>query len=104
MAQFSSLEQAKTMQADMSAMRSEQQLLQANVLIGQTVELQVDQSTTTTGVVSGVRVVDGTPSSSWTARTTNWRRSAPSPRPYSRSDSRPAYEFLLFQCFRKLPG
>lgn len=61
MAQFSSLEQAKTMQADMAAMRSEQQLLQANVLIGQTVELQVDKNTTATGIVSAVRVVDGTP-------------------------------------------
>lgn len=61
MAQFSSLEQAKSMQNNIAAMRSDQQLLQANVMLGQTVELQVDKDTTTTGIVSAVRVVDGTP-------------------------------------------
>ena len=61
MAQFSSLEQAKTMQSDMAGMRTDQQILQANVMLGQTVELQVDPNTTTTGIVSAVRVVDGAP-------------------------------------------
>jgi flagellar basal-body rod modification protein FlgD len=61
MAQFSSLEQTKSMQSDMAALRTEQQLLQANVLLGQTVELQVDKNTTTTGIVSAVQMDAGTP-------------------------------------------
>jgi flagellar basal-body rod modification protein FlgD len=61
MAQFSSLEQAKTMQTDMAGLLGQQQLLQANVMLGQTVSLQVDKNTTTSGVVSSVNVVDGTP-------------------------------------------
>lgn len=61
MAQFSSLEQSKAMQADMSAMRLEQQLLQASSLIGQTVQLQVDDETATAGIVSSVKIEGGTP-------------------------------------------
>lgn len=61
MAQFSSLEQAKVMQADLAAMRAQQQLLQANALIGQTVQLQADEETIAAGVVSGVSLEAGTP-------------------------------------------
>ena len=61
MAQFSSLEQSKAMQKDMSALRLEQQLLQASALIGQTVQLQIDDKTATAGIVSSVRIEEGTP-------------------------------------------
>lgn len=61
MAQFSALEQSKTMQVDIAGLRSQQQLLQASALLGQTVELQVNQGTTATGVVSAVQIVAGTP-------------------------------------------
>lgn len=61
MAQFSSLEQAKTMQADIAGLRNQQQLLQANALLGQTVGLQVNQDTVAAGVVSAVQIVAGTP-------------------------------------------
>ncbi len=61
MAQFSSLEQAKAMQADMAALRTEQQLLQASALIGETVQVQLDQDTATAGVVEGVKVDAGVP-------------------------------------------
>ncbi len=62
MAQFSSLEQTKTMQTDIAGLRSQQQLLQANALLGQTVGLQVNADTTATGVVTSVKIVDGAPS------------------------------------------
>jgi len=58
MAQFSSLEQAKTMQADIATLRSQNRVLQADALLGQTVELQVDEKTTKTGVVTAVRIDD----------------------------------------------
>jgi flagellar basal-body rod modification protein FlgD len=61
MAQFSSLEQAKTMQTDIAGLRNQQQFLQANSLLGQTVSLQVDQDTAVSGVVSAVQIVGGTP-------------------------------------------
>jgi flagellar basal-body rod modification protein FlgD len=62
MAQFSSLEQSKAMQSDMALLRSEQQLLQANGLIGRAVNLQVGTATTPlTGVVSSVQIEAGTP-------------------------------------------
>lgn len=56
MAQFSSLEQAKTMQADIATLRSQNRVLQADALLGQTVELQVDDKSTKTGVVTAVRI------------------------------------------------
>jgi flagellar hook assembly protein FlgD len=61
MAQFSALEQAKTMQTDMAQMQTSQQLLSANNLLGRTVVLQTGQDTTTTGAVSAVQVQAGTP-------------------------------------------
>lgn len=60
MAQFSALEQTRSMQTDISGLRSDQQLLQANSMIGRTVAIQ-SGSSSVTGVVSGVSLVSGTP-------------------------------------------
>lgn len=61
MAQFTSLEQTKGMEANLSALRSQQDLLQANSMIGRQVALQADANTVVTGVVSSVNVEAGTP-------------------------------------------
>jgi flagellar basal-body rod modification protein FlgD len=61
MAQFSSLEQAKSMQADISKLRNDQELTQANALIGKAVSLQVNSDLTTQGIVSAVQIEAGTP-------------------------------------------
>jgi flagellar basal-body rod modification protein FlgD len=61
MAQFSALEQSKTMQSDMAQMRGDQQFLQAYSLLGQTVSLRVDENTTAEGIVAAVQTVEGTP-------------------------------------------
>lgn len=63
MAQFTSLEQAKTMTSTMTQMRSDQHLIQANEMIGRTVELQPDSATglSVSGVVSGVSMEKGEP-------------------------------------------
>jgi flagellar basal-body rod modification protein FlgD len=61
MASFSSLEQSRSMQQDMAALRAEQQITQANSLLGRTVGIQVDQNTVATGVVTAVEVEAGTP-------------------------------------------
>ena len=61
MAQFSSLEQTKTMQADIAQMQSGQQITQAQSLLGRTVELSTGSDTNVTGQVQSVQMVDGTP-------------------------------------------
>jgi flagellar basal-body rod modification protein FlgD len=61
MASFSTLSQAQTTGTDVAALRSEQQMLQANSLLGRTVTLQASDGTLTGGVVSGVVMVDGIP-------------------------------------------
>lgn len=61
MAQFSSLEQAKAMQADIAGLRSDQELVQANGLIGRAVVLQIDDNTVLQGIVSGVQIASGSP-------------------------------------------
>ena len=61
MAQFSALEQAKTMQSDVAQLRVEQLALQANALIGRTVDLQTPNETTATGIVSAIQMEAGTP-------------------------------------------
>ena len=61
MAQFTSLEQTKTMQADIAALRDSQSVLQAATLIGTTVTVQSDKTTTVQGVVSAVTISDGKP-------------------------------------------
>ena len=54
MAQFTSLQQSTAMSSSLS-------MLPANSLVGSTVDLQVDSKDTSSGVVSGVTVVSGTP-------------------------------------------
>lgn len=54
MAQFTSLEQSKAMQSDMS-------LLQANSMIGRQVSLEKDNGDKVTGIVDGVQISEGTP-------------------------------------------
>jgi flagellar basal-body rod modification protein FlgD len=60
MAQFSSLEQTRSMDATITGMRSEQQMLQANSLIGRDVNLQLETGITQ-GTVTGVQMTGGTP-------------------------------------------
>lgn len=61
MAQFSALEQSRTMQSDMAQLRSEQQVLQANSLIGRQVTVLDDSKTILGGQVSAVHMLDGSP-------------------------------------------
>lgn len=61
MASFSSLEQTRSMQADIARLRADQQVLQANSLLGRTVEVQVDEVTRTSGLVSAVLMEAGKP-------------------------------------------
>ena len=61
MASFTSLEQTKSMGADIAQVRSDQQLLQANSLLGRTVTMQVDEATQTVGQVSAVQIEAGKP-------------------------------------------
>ena len=61
MAQFSSLEQSKTMASDVSKLRAQQNFSQAYSLLGQTVSLQGDKNTTAQGIVQAVQVDAGTP-------------------------------------------
>lgn len=61
MAQFTVLEQTKSMQAELARLRTEQQLLQANALLGRVVALHDAQGALIQGPVSAVLVTDGTP-------------------------------------------
>ena len=61
MAQFSSLQQTTSMQTNLSQISSQQQLMQANSLIGRQVSLQATADQTAQGVVSEVQVQSGTP-------------------------------------------
>lgn len=61
MAQFSALEQAKTMQLEMARLRSDQELVRANSLLGKVVELEVSPDLTAQGAVSAVQIEAGTP-------------------------------------------
>jgi flagellar basal-body rod modification protein FlgD len=61
MVQFSTLQQNTSLQKELSAMGSSQELMQANALLGRQVSVQVDSSTATQGVVSGVVVDSGVP-------------------------------------------
>jgi flagellar basal-body rod modification protein FlgD len=60
-AQFTALEQSRSMQTDIAQMRGQQQLLQANALLGKTVDLQLGEDMQARGVVSAVQIEDGTP-------------------------------------------
>jgi flagellar basal-body rod modification protein FlgD len=60
MAQFSALEQSRTMQSDIARLRNDQHFLHAAALLGQTVELHVDGGTRQ-GTVNSVQIEAGTP-------------------------------------------
>lgn len=59
MAQFSSLEQTKTMTSDLASLRTQQEMLTANGLIGRTVTLNDGEKNIGEGMVSSVAVKDG---------------------------------------------
>lgn len=61
MAQFTSLEQSKVMTADIAALREQQQILQANGMLGRTVTLQVNGGLVAQGAVTAVQMEAGTP-------------------------------------------
>ncbi len=61
MVSFTELEQSKNMQADIADLRSQQQILQANSLLGRTVEIQDESKARITGPVTAVQMVEGTP-------------------------------------------
>jgi flagellar basal-body rod modification protein FlgD len=61
MAQFSALDQARAMSADVAALRAEQQFGQAYALLGRHVDLLETGGTTAQGVVSAVIIEAGTP-------------------------------------------
>jgi flagellar basal-body rod modification protein FlgD len=61
MTQFTTLEQTKTMQSDISELRAQQQFLQANATLGRVVTLEDGNGAVTTGVVSSIQVEAGTP-------------------------------------------
>jgi flagellar basal-body rod modification protein FlgD len=61
MAQFSSLEQAKSMTTDMDTLRAQQQVLTANGLIGRNVTVTKSDHTQASGMVTGVSVDSGSP-------------------------------------------
>jgi flagellar basal-body rod modification protein FlgD len=61
MTQFSTLEQSKSMQQDIAELRDNQELLQADAMIGRHVTLQDGNNLVMAGVVSAVDVVAGIP-------------------------------------------
>ena len=61
MAQFSALEQSKSMQQDIAKLQTDQQFMQANSMLGRAVALQDDQGTLINGTVSAIQIQAGTP-------------------------------------------
>lgn len=61
MAQFTSLQQSGTMSTNIASLLTQQQLLQANTMLGNTVSLQVDSKTIASGVVQSVQITGGVP-------------------------------------------
>ena len=61
MVSFTQLEQSKNMQADIASLRSQQEILQANSLLGRTVEIQDESKAVITGPVTAVQMEEGTP-------------------------------------------
>ena len=61
MAQFSALEQSKSMQQDIAKLQTDQQFMQANSVLGRAVTLQDSQGNLISGTVSAVQVQAGTP-------------------------------------------
>lgn len=62
MAQFSTLQQSQTMQQNLASIQAGQTALQANALLGETVQVQTSQGQSVSGVVTGVNFQAGTPS------------------------------------------
>lgn len=60
MVSFSTLAQSQSMQQDIAKLRSEQELLQANSLLGRTVQIQ-DGDSAISGKVDSVSMQEGTP-------------------------------------------
>jgi flagellar basal-body rod modification protein FlgD len=58
---FSTLAQSQSMQQDIASLRSQQQVLQANSLLGRTVQLTEGSGQTIAGVVDAVFMQEGTP-------------------------------------------
>jgi flagellar basal-body rod modification protein FlgD len=61
MAQFSSLEQAKSMTADMATLKAQQEVLTANGLIGRNVSVTNGDKLLAQGMVTSVAMNDGSP-------------------------------------------
>ena len=61
MVSFTQLEQSKNMQADIASLRGQQEILQANSLLGRTVEIQDKSKAVITGPVTAVQMEEGTP-------------------------------------------
>lgn len=61
LAQFTALEQSKTMTADIAALRGQQQILQANGMLGRSVVLQAEDGALAHGAVTAVQIEAGTP-------------------------------------------
>lgn len=61
MAQFTALSETSTMSNNISTMLAQQQMTAADGMIGQNVTIQVNASSTTSGVVQSVQVNGGTP-------------------------------------------
>ena len=61
MVSFTQLEQSKNMQADIASLRGQQEILQANSLLGRTVEIQDESKAVITGPVTAVQMEEGTP-------------------------------------------
>ena len=61
MAQFTSLEQTKTMQADIALMRADQRLMSANAMLGREVTFADPEGKLQSGVAEAVSGVEGTP-------------------------------------------
>jgi flagellar basal-body rod modification protein FlgD len=61
MAQFSSLEQGKSMSADVATLKSQQEVLTANGLIGRNVAVTDSKNNTVQGMVTSVATTDGSP-------------------------------------------
>lgn len=61
MATFSTLEQTRTMQADIALLRADQQITQATGLLGRTVEVSVDEELRAVGTVDAIQIEAGRP-------------------------------------------
>ncbi len=58
---FSTLAQSQSMQADIASLRSQQEILQANSLLGRTVVIKDSDDSTIMGRVDAVSMQEGTP-------------------------------------------